>query len=243
MAIQWTTTQQQANTNGVKMMVYGDSGTGKTVLCATAPTPIIISAESGLLSLSQQNLTRLYGANNPSITYNAPVAQVSSVETLLEVYRWCATSTEARQYATVCIDSLSEIGEVILANAKKQYKDPRQAYGELIERAVGIVKAFRDLPGFHVYVSAKSEPYKDDFTGITRFFPSMPGSKLGPQLGYFFDELFRIGTAKDAQGKKYRYLHTDSEVPYVAKDRSGLLDEYEMPHLTHVINKIQGVAQ
>lgn len=38
--------------NGVKCIVYGGAGVGKTRLCATAPRPIIISAEEGLLSLS-----------------------------------------------------------------------------------------------------------------------------------------------------------------------------------------------
>lgn len=36
---------------GIKLAVYGGAGIGKTRLSATAPNPLIISAESGLLSL------------------------------------------------------------------------------------------------------------------------------------------------------------------------------------------------
>ena len=38
--------------DGVKMLVYGASGSGKTTLIKTANNPIIISSESGLLSLA-----------------------------------------------------------------------------------------------------------------------------------------------------------------------------------------------
>ena len=51
MALKFTTTNQAAQLHGVKALVYGPSGAGKTTLCATAPAPIIISAEAGLLSL------------------------------------------------------------------------------------------------------------------------------------------------------------------------------------------------
>ena len=54
MALKFTTTKQQANC--VKALVYGDAGAGKTKLCATAPTPVILSAESGLLSLADYEI-------------------------------------------------------------------------------------------------------------------------------------------------------------------------------------------
>jgi len=43
-------------------------------------------------------------------------------------------------------------------------------------------------------------------------------------------------------GRKVRYLRTDQDTQYVAKDRSGRLDEIEEPNLTKIITKIQGVA-
>ena len=39
--------------SGVKCVVYGPAGGGKTRLLATAPSPIILSAEKGLLSLKK----------------------------------------------------------------------------------------------------------------------------------------------------------------------------------------------
>lgn len=226
MALKFTMTDQASLQHGVKMLVYGLSGSGKTVLCSTAPVPVILSAEAGLLSLRR---------------FSLPVIEIRSVEDLTEAHRWCLTSHEAKMFQTVCIDSISEIGELVLANAKKQVKDPRQAYGELIEKMMTTIKAYRDLPGKHVYMSAKMEPVKDEMTGIVRYMASMPGSKLGPQLPYLYDEVFRLGINKTTQGEQYRFLQTSSDLQYDAKDRSGSLDPVEPPDLTRVINKILGV--
>jgi len=224
--IKFTTTDKAALLQGVKCLVYGESGVGKTVLCSTAPKPIIVSAEAGLLSLRR---------------FSIPVIEVKSIEDLTEAYNWSATSREAANFWTICIDSISEIGEVVLANAKKQVKDPRQAYGELIEKMTMVIRSFRDLPGKNVYMSAKAEHVKDEMTGVVRWGPSMPGSKLGPQLPYFFDEVFRLGINKPPQGAAYRFLQTQLDLQYVAKDRSGSLAPVEPPDLTAVFSKIQGV--
>lgn len=241
MALQFSTAAQESLSSGVKVLVYGGSGLGKTVLSATLPSPVLISAESGALSLKKENLERLFGVNNPTITYNMPLIKVATVEDLTEAYNWCTRSAEARQFASVGLDSLSEIAEVVLNNAKRQVKDPRQAYGELIEKMETLVRLFRDLPGKHVYMAAKMEPSKDELTGVVRFGPSMPGAKLGPKLPYFFDEVFRLGTNKDAQGNPFRYLQTQPDLQYEAKDRSGSLAAMEYPHLTSVFQKILGV--
>lgn len=207
------------------MLIYGTSGVGKTTLCATAPQPIILSAEAGLLSLRK---------------FQIPVIEIRTVDDLTEAHRWCQQAAEARQFSTVCIDSITEIGEVVLANAKRQVKDSRQAYGELIEKMMTTIKAFRDLQGKHVYMAAKAEPVKDEMTGVVRYMASMPGSKLGPQLPYLFDEVFRLGINKTPQGEQYRFLQTQPDLQYDAKDRSGALDPIEPPDLNHVISKILG---
>jgi hypothetical protein len=240
MALNFTTASQCSAASGIKALVYGGSGMGKTVLSATLPTPVLISAESGALSLRQKNLERLFGVGNPLITYNMPIIEVANVDDLTQAYNWCAQSAEARQFQSVGLDSLSEIGEVVLNNAKRQVKDPRQAYGELIEKMETLIRLFRDLPNFNVYMAAKMEPIKNELTGIVTYGPSMPGAKLGHKLPYFFDEVFRLGINKDQQGNPYRFLQTQPDLQYEAKDRSGALDAMEYPSLTHVFSKILG---
>lgn len=238
--INWSSTTAEAVNHGAKMLVYAGAGDGKTVLCATAPKPVILSAEAGLLSLSRRNLERLHGVGNPGITYDIPVMQVTTIDQLTEAYMFFVRDPNARYFKTICIDSLTEIGEVVLANAKKTVKDPRQAYGELTERIVWLIKAFRDLAGWNTYMSAKMEPMDTGF-GVVKFGPSMPGKQLPVQIPYLFDEVFRLGIGQSQQGQKYRFIQTDGDMQYTAKDRSGVLDALEPPDLTHIINKILGV--
>lgn len=226
MTLRFSTTAQAAELHGIKVLIYSRSGVGKTWLARTAPAPIVLSAESGILSLRDVGI---------------PMIHITSVNDLSEAHQWLEKSAEARQFKTVYIDSLTEIGEVILANAKALVKDPRQAYGELIEKTMATIKAYRDLAGKNVVMTAKQEPMKDDMTGIIQYGPSMPGSKLGPQLPYLFDEVFRLGLAKTKDGAEYRFFQTAPDLQYEAKDRSGALDAVEKPDLTYVFNKILGV--
>lgn len=214
--------------NGIKILVYGRSGMGKTRLCATLPNPVILSAESGLLSLRE---------------YDLPYWQINNVNDLIEAFNWCQGSQEARQFQSICLDSLTEIAEQVLHNAKQQFKDPRQAYGELITQMIDTVKKFRDLQGFHVYFSAKQAMNKDDVTGRSLYGPSMPGTKVGPELPYLFDEVFQLDKGKDpTTNQEYHYLRTQPDFQVDAKDRSGALDVYEYPDLGNVINKIVGAT-
>jgi hypothetical protein len=237
MPLQFSTASQESLASGIKVLVYGGSGVGKTVLTATLPNPVLISAESGALSLREANLKRLFG-DDPSICYNMPIITIRTADDLRDVHLWCLQSAEARNFQSIGLDSISEIGEVVLNNAKAQVKDPRQAYGELIEKMETAIRAFRDLPGKNVLVSAKMEPNKDELTGIVKYGPSMPGAKLGPKLPYFFDEVFRLGIGKDQQGKEFRFLQTQPDLQFEAKDRSGALSNIEAPNLSYIFHKI-----
>lgn len=240
MPLEFSTSDQRALTNGVKCLIYGDSGMGKTVMCATAPAPVLLSAESGELSLAPANIQRLYGVNTPGITYSIPIIIIKTVQDLEDALQFLI-GPQGNQFQTVYIDSLTEIAEVVLNNAKRQVKDPRQAYGELIEKMQTVIRKYRDLPGKNVVMTAKMEPAKDELTGVVKYGPAMPGSKLGPQLPYYFDEVFRLAVNKTPQGESYRYLQTQPDIQYQAKDRSGALAVMEPPHLTSLFSKIIGV--
>jgi hypothetical protein len=217
--------RQLSAAHGIKVLTYGPAGAGKTKLVSTAPAPVLISAESGLLSLRE---------------FDIPVWQIYSIADMYAAYNWLTQSAEAKQFATICLDSISEIAEVCLTEAKKRNRDPRKAYGDLIDEMLLLVKGFRDLPNKHVYISAKMEHYKDEASNTVKYGPSMPGKVVGPALPYMFDEVFHMGVSKDEQGADFRYLRTQLDFQYEAKDRSGVLAPFEQPDLTHVFNKILG---
>lgn len=223
MAISVKTTGSLA-ASGTKMLVYGQAGAGKTSLIKTLPSPIVLSAEGGLLSIQDADL---------------PYIEISDMETLKEAYSWLASSSEAKPYRSVALDSISEIAEVVLGAEKKATKDPRQAYGAMQEQMAEIIRAFRDLPGRHVYMSAKLEKTQDEM-GRVLYAPSMPGNKTGQALPYFFDEVLALRVEKDADGATQRALMCDGDGLWLAKDRSGKLDAWEAPDLGAIIAKISG---
>jgi phage nucleotide-binding protein len=210
--------------SGVKLLVYGQAGAGKTSLIPTLPAPIVLSAEGGLLSIA--------GADVPYI-------EIASMGDLMEAYKWLSESAEAAQFQSVALDSISEVAEVVLNAEKKASKDPRQAYGAMQEQMADIIRAFRDLPGRHVYMSAKLEKTQDEM-GRVLYAPSMPGNKTGQQLPYFFDEVLALRVERDAEGNTQRALMCDSDGLWLAKDRSGKLETWEAPDLGAIIAKIGG---
>jgi phage nucleotide-binding protein len=211
------------HSNGVKILVYGHAGVGKTTLATTMPNPIIISAEGGLLSIKDSNI---------------PYIEVSNMDDLKEAYSWL-TSAEGQVFESVILDSLSEIGEVVLIHEKSVNKDGRAAYGEMATQMTALIRAFRDLPGKNVLMTAKVEKSQDE-TGRMLYAPSMPGAKLGQALPYFFDLVLALRVEKDADGVAQRALMCDSDGLWMAKDRSGKLQSWESPNLGSIIKDVGG---
>lgn len=224
MAIKLTSTREAARTNGVKVLVYGGAGAGKTTLCKTLPgKPIIISAEGGLLSLHDTDI---------------PVIEVASLEDVHEAYQYLSADPEGQTFDWVALDSISEIAEVVLNHEKKATKDPRQAYGALAENMLELLRAFRDLPGRNVYMSCKMDKVKDEQTGAMLYGPLLPGAKLAAQIPYLFDFVLCLRVEKDEAGIVHRYLQTGADFNYVAKDRSGALDQFEPANIAAITNKV-----
>lgn len=235
----FSTTSEEAKTNGVKLMVFGPSGYGKTMLNATLPDNIIISAESGLLSLSPKNIRRVYGDNAPGISYNIPVIKVANIDDLYDAYKWARDSHEAKQYQTISLDSITEIMEQVLTRAKTDYKNGMQAYGWLASESLALMKNFREIIGTNIYMSSKMARQVDDLTNVTKYVPMAPGKQIGPQIPYLFDMMFALRVAQNEEGQTYRYLQTGPCLEYDAKDRSGSCEFSEFPHLGDIIEKIK----
>jgi phage nucleotide-binding protein len=214
------TTTKQAN-KFVNVLVYGRSGIGKTRLCATAPDPLIISSESGLLSIADEDI---------------PVIEIKDLEDLQDAYEYCK-SKKAKKFKTICLDSITDLAETILSDIKENSRDGRQAYGELNEEVAKMIRKFRDLPK-NTYFIAKVETYENDI-GVTCYRPAMPGRTLTRDLPYFFDEVFALRAVGEDDDEKI-LLQTKASATWDAKDRSGKLKQGEKPNLTKIFNKIKG---
>lgn len=210
-------TSTKKTINYIKCILYGKSGVGKTVTGATAPKPIFLDCEKGLLSISHLDI---------------PVIQIEDFEDLDEAYDFL-DSKKAKNFETVVIDSGSEVAELVLLDLKKEYKDTRQAYMDLGERTIKVLRAFRDLPK-HVVIICKEKQIESD--GVEIHKPSFPGQALVEKVPYLVDEVFALRIDEEDPDK--RYLQTQPSFDWDAKDRSGKLSKTEEPDLSKVFKKI-----
>src|SRR5512140_3187219 len=76
----------------LKMVVYGNSGVGKTVFASTAPKPLFLSVEAGLLSIAHKDID---------------VVEINSTEDLNGAFDLLKNGKH--QYESVVLDSLTEM--------------------------------------------------------------------------------------------------------------------------------------
>jgi len=225
MAIKLMSTKD-VKSNGVKVVLAGSSGAGKTVMAATAPNPIFISAEKGLLSLADKDI---------------PYLEVKTLRSMDEAYKFCRDS----EYETIILDSLSEITTNVLDQHKRELIsesntgkiDARQAYGKVAESVGNLVRNFRDIDGKNVIFIAKEKRIDDEESGTFYFEAYMPGKVLPFDLPYLVDEVFALQI--DRKGN--RFVQTQPDRKRICKDRSNKLDAQEVPDFIHIFNKIKGV--
>jgi len=218
MAMKLCTTAQAAE-EGIKILVHAPSGFGKTVLCSTVDSMIIISKERGLLSLRGHNI---------------PAIQVTTLDDVKEAYRFVRDHPEGRKFRWVAVDSISDIAETVLLSAKSGAADPRRAYGGMAEQMVQLITDFRDLPGRNVLMTCKQELSE----GMYR--PALPGKILTDgtySVAYYFDEVFALHVI-DVDGRQVRALQTGASKTHIAKDRSAVLEFWEPANLAHIEQKI-----
>ena len=189
---------------GVKCIIYGGAGVGKTRTIATAPSPIIISAEEGLLSLMEVEI---------------PYIEVKTLQDLDDAYNMLKKDA-GQTYKTIGLDSLSEIAETLIAQELPKHKDGRQAYAALAQAMIPMLKKFRDLKDVNTVFSCKKIDVKDEETGTVTTELMLPGNVLSNQVPYIVDELFYM----DVDRKGIPFLQVKPSRKVFAKDRSGALD-------------------
>ena len=219
---------------GINILVHGMAGSGKTVLVGTiGERTLLLSVEGGLLSLKGNVET---GLLPESVMTDIDVVEILTIDQL-ELIRddVCHNQTD---YKWIALDSISEIAENILLAAKKDCKDPRAAYGIMMDRVSKCLIDFRDLKNKNKLMTCKQQRTKDDDTGRTLYLPSMPGNKLHQSIPYIFDEVWALRVEKDEEGNDYRVLQTNRDAQYEAKDRSGKLDMFEEPNVCDIVQKI-----
>lgn len=222
MAINVKSTRDVAKAHHVKCLVYGFAGVEKTRTLATAPKPLIISAERGLLSLADKDVDCI---------------EITKASEIDEIYNMLRGEWKEK-YQTVCLDSLSDVAEVLLSHiaSTSGNKDGRKNYSQLADAMLPMIRRFRDLDMNAVFIS-KCKVIEDENTGTIMWQLMIPGNVLPSQVPYMFDEVFCQQKNKDG----VVFIQTVGDSTRYCKDRSGKLSKNEKPDYTAIFNKIRGV--
>lgn len=205
----------------IKMLVYGESGVGKTVLASSAPRPILwIESEGGTNSIADPE--------------GIDVIRVQSLETYREALRFLR-SDEGKKYQTVVLDSFTEtqasvLKEIMVAVSERdenrdEFTPQFQDYQRLVGVMREIVRGFRDLP-MHVVFTALTREDKDDMTGrVTvrpRLSPAVANEIPGfmDVVGYLYMSTEKNGEVEDGPMEIHRNILLVPTGKYLAKVRA-----------------------
>lgn len=209
----------------LNMLVYGESGAGKTVLGGSADdvpemrSVLVIDVEGGTFSLRKYH---------PDVH----VVRVKTWNELQELYNVLYSGDHS--YRTVILDSITEIQkfsmvQIMIDLVKAEpARDPDipsiREWGKNIEQMRRIIRAFRDLPINTIFTALMRED-KDNKTGTVTRKPMLSG-KLASEVAAFLDIvtfLYVKNLEKDGKVERTRLLLTGATDTTIAKDRSGSL--------------------
>ncbi len=222
---QFFTAAQLAGSLGVKALLYGGPGSGKTPTLITAPNPVLLATEPGLLSIRNSNITCVPAYSEKQID---------------EFIAWWLGSKERDKFDTLCVDSISQLAETILDGAHSRNRDGRAAYGDMERKVMYFANALYFMPNKHVALLAKQELVADDAATIKR--PYFPGKSLNVKIPHLFDEILYVvqqtmTKGPNAPAETKRVVKTRGDASFVARDRSGMLAAEEPADLNYIIKK------
>lgn len=198
------------------IVLYGDSGVGKTTLAATAPKPMILDSNMGLLSIDHR----------PGYEHvrSKPVSSMSHLERYYDRFKGSRKPSWKGRYETVVFDHFDDIQGIVLdeltdAAAERDPRrldDPAQKdYGIMGNRLRRHIRKYKSLPVHKIMIHATG---MDKVSGKAQ--PNLIG-QLRNQLPYFADIIIYMRVSP----KGARYIYLDGTDDYVAKCRAWWIKE------------------
>ena len=220
---------------GVTMVLYSDSGKGKTVALGSLPEKelLIIDADGGMESISNKE------HDTVSLLRTGDLEQ-DGAGRLAEIVMYLRSDTNKYKY--VAIDSITEVEKYILSSLRyergKDYLTIKE-YGDTSMVLREYIRVFRDLTerGMHVIFTALEMPLtiQESSDGvITKAFPKLTKS-LAPELCGLVDMVGRIEINDKTGERRIRFKGAEN---ITAKTRVAGINDYEGTDLNAIFKKI-----
>lgn len=196
------------DSNRFKMLIYGESGTGKTRFAATFPKCIFADIDKGMASVDTE----------------VDVLDVDAFEQLEDLYTFLHEGTH--DYETVVIDTLNEMQRIAMHATVEEFPGIRRAYddlpsqsdyGKMLHDMIELTLKFAHLPMRVVLLSQVVSKQFD--TDVLQ--PQLIGKNTARDICRKMDIIGYIykSEKEDDTGKKLTEIAFDSS-EYVTKDRS-----------------------
>ncbi|CUH38902.1 hypothetical protein JSE7799_01621 [Jannaschia seosinensis] len=257
-----TADERLSEIRGIKGVIFGRSGIGKTSLLwtLTNATTLFFDLEAGDLAVEGLGVDAIrprtwtecrdfavfIGGPNPALRsdqsysqahYDAVCAKFGDPAALVK-------------YDTVFIDSITVAGRLCFgwckgqpeAHSEKTGKpDVRGAYGLHGREMIAWLTHLQHTRAKNVWFVGILDEKLDDFNRRV-FQPQIDGSKTGLELPGIVDQVITMAEFKAEDGTLQRGFVCQTLNPwgYPAKDRSGRLEMLEAPHLGRLMEKIRG---
>lgn len=253
---------------GIKGVIYGPAGIGKTTLIYTLPedNTLVLDLEAGLLAAKgwkgdsvsirkweeARALAAVIGGPNPSSQDGMPYSKdycdraAEFIGAKLDIAKYRNVFTDSITVASrICKDWCLKQPEAYTQQGKL---DPRKVYGMIATEMLNWLTQLQHAKGKDVWLVGILDRVQQE-DGSIEWEPQMEGSKCKRELAGIVDLIITMQEIKSkGEGDKItsrRGFVCQKMNPwgYPAKDRSGALDIVEPAHLGKLAEKIKNSSK
>ena len=209
-----------------KILIYGQSGSGKSWLGVTSPSPLVLLTEkNGFASIAHSN----------------PAAKVIECDKIEDIYAAIRAikSGEITEFDTLVIDSLTNaqtmIKSRILARSGKK-RLQIQDWGDLAGETLSLIETLRSLDCHVVCIALRDDELVSE-SGRRYTYPLFEGKKTKNNISQFFNVIGYLSRETGDKGIS-RTLLFDGDESILCKPCFPLPSHVPNPDLSQIINSM-----